>query len=235
MSESISIKGTREGLTITLGGGELAAIMEDLKRHLRTQGAFFRGGRVALQLADRAMPQGELEGLTTLLAEHDMILRTVMCSDPGTQAVATQLGLRVIAQHEVAAEPAEPAPSQADRSLDGSKGVLLRHMVRSGQIVRHTGHVIVLGDVNVGGEVIAGGDIVIWGRLYGTAHAGSMGNLAAVICALDMAPLQLRIGGYIARPGEEERRGRAVVPEKASVRDQAIVVEPWDKPSRGVF
>ena len=48
MRGAVSIKGTREGLTITLGQGEFGELFSELGEHLKTQGAFFRGGRVAL-------------------------------------------------------------------------------------------------------------------------------------------------------------------------------------------
>lgn len=52
MRGAVSIKGTREGLTITLGQGEYAELFAELEEHLKTQGAFFRGAKVALQVAD---------------------------------------------------------------------------------------------------------------------------------------------------------------------------------------
>ncbi len=235
MAERVTIKGTKDGLMVIIGAGELSAILEQLDQHVSQRPVFFRGGRVALQLGQRDMPQQELEHLNDLLAGYDMILRTVVCSSQTTQEAATSMGLRVIEPRprvEIEPEPTTPPILQAARGL--GKGVLLRHLVRSGQVVRHTGHVAILGDVNAGGEVAAGGDIIIWGRLYGTAHAGSMGNQDAVICALEMAPLQLRIGNLVARPEENERYG-ALVPEMASIRDDAIVVESWNKPSRGVY
>ncbi len=119
------------------------------------------------------------------------------------------------------------------RSLDGSKGILIRHRVRSGQVVRHTGHVVIIGDVNVGAEIVAGGDIIIWGRLLGTAQAGAVGNEAAIVCALDLSPLQLRIGNVVARP-EENADTESGSPEVAYVRDDMIVIKPWDRASWGV-
>jgi septum site-determining protein MinC len=35
--------------------------------------------------------------------------------------------------------------------------------------------------------------VIVWGRVRGLIHAGSKGNRAAVICALDLSPTQLRI------------------------------------------
>jgi septum site-determining protein MinC len=56
-------------------------------------------------------------------------------------------------------------------------------------------------------------------------HAGALGDEEAVICALDLAPTQLRIAGHIARSPEDRRR--KPVPEVAAVREGQIVAVPW--------
>ncbi len=234
MKNTISIKGTREGLTITLGSGDLGAVLEDLAEHLKTQGAFFRGGRVALQIGDRQIDREGLSTLSELLAQHEMVLRTVMTTSPNSQKTVRAMGLRLVGEgsSQGAGGPSRMAARVA-RPLDGSKGVLIRHRVRSGQVVRHTGHVVVIGDVNAGAEVVAGGDIVVWGRLFGTVHAGAMGNNSAIICALDFSPTLLRVGDLVARPGEDDGPQESY-PEVAYIRDDMIVVEPWDRALQGV-
>ncbi len=237
MSDTISIKGTREGLTVTIGTGDLAVLMDDLAQHLKSQGAFFRGGRVALQVGERGLNQDDLTRITELLTGHEMTLRTVVTSSRITEEAASALGLRLLEPETPAtpiggAQTPSATPAEPAHPLEGSKGILVRHLVRSGQVVRHTGHVVILGDVNVGGQIIAGGDIIIWGRFYGTAHAGAMGSDKAVVCALELSPLQLRIGNLVARPDENDRAKNSY-PEIAYVRDNVIVVEPWDRVSRG--
>ncbi|MHB1293443.1 MAG: septum site-determining protein MinC [Anaerolineae bacterium] len=263
MSNSISIKGTRDGLTITLGEGDFGQLLEELSQHLATQGAFFRGGRVALQVGDRAMSADDLARLDAVLREQDMSLRSVLARSATTMDAAHGLGLSAGASaapaervaQEAATIPAQPAGEQSPSKLsakprpaapiqpaqpvqpaarppEDSKGVLLRRVVRSGQVVRHPGHVVVLGDINAGGEVIAGGDVVVWGRLRGIVHAGAGGDASAVVCALDLAPMQLRIGATVARPGDDDRAKRSY-PEVASLRGEAIVVEPWDQRHKG--
>jgi septum site-determining protein MinC len=256
MKNAVSIKGTREGLTITLGQGEFDDLLAELSEHLKTQGAFFRGGRVALQIGDYGIDEHGLTQLNEMLSHYEMVLRTVVSSNPVSQMAVRALGLRLLeptpvetpappAADAVAPRAGEPAPA-GDRgrpaepsssartiaarpasALEGTKGVLIRHLVRSGQVIRHTGHVVIIGDVNVGAEIVAGGDIVIWGRLFGTVHAGAMGDDSAVVCALDFSPLQLRIGNHVARPGEDARPAKRSA-EVASVRDNLIVVQPWD-------
>lgn len=240
MTNSISIKGTREGLTITLGDGDLSEILTDLGQHLETQGAFFRGGHVALEAGERVIEKDDMVRVHSLLEKHKMILRTVLSTSPVTQDAADALGLRLVKQApsskpQIENQPVarRPRGSSGSRSPGGSQGMLVRHIVRSGQVLRHSGHVTVIGDVNIGAQIVAGGDIVVWGRLLGTAHAGSLGDTGAVVCALDLSPLQLRIGGLVARAGEDERK-KGASPELACVRDNAIVVEPWHPARKGV-
>lgn len=239
MNKAISIRGTREGLTIALGTGETEGILSALAQHLGAQGAFFRGGMVALETQSYALGAEALAALQQLLAQHEMTLRTVVSANPATRAAAQALGLRVVApaaEAEPAPAPLEPArlgaPVSAGSTAEGTRGVLVRRRIRSGQTVRHTGHVVIIGDVSVGAELSAGGDIVVWGRLMGTAHAGALGDDTAVVCALELTPQQLRIGQWVARPAEGDQE-RPKHPEIAYVRDSMIVVESWDRSRRG--
>ena len=103
--------------------------------------------------------------------------------------------------------------------------MVVKRTLRSGQVVKHPGHVIVVGDVNPGAEVLAGGDVFIWGRLRGVVHAGAAGDRGAIVCALDLAPSQLRIADLVVRAPEE--RPYPVRPEIARVEEEGIVVEMW--------
>jgi len=229
MSSSISIKGTRDGLTITLGSGELGKLMTSLAEHLKTQGRFFRGGRVALDLAGREASKEELAQIRDLLDGHGMMLRTVMTSDEHTEAAAKELGLHAVTESGVRVPEvqASPRPPSAPLAVaDEERAILLRKQVRSGQVVRHSGHVVIIGDVNPGAEVWASGNVVVWGKLRGTVRAGATGDDGALVCALDLRPTQLRIGEYIARSDEDDRRARPYA-EVAHVRDGVIIIEPW--------
>jgi len=87
--------------------------------------------------------------------------------------------------------------------------------------------VVIIGDVNAGAEVIAEGDVLVWGALRGTVHAGYPGNEEAVVCALVLAPVQLRIGKLASRPPEDGAVSPQM-PEVASVKNGQIVVESWN-------
>jgi septum site-determining protein MinC len=131
--------------------------------------------------------------------------------------------------------PAPVAPPHAEEStavtVEGTDGLLARRRVRSGQVLRHPGHIVVIGDVNPGAQLIAGGDIIVWGKLQGTAHAGALGDTRAIICALDMSPSLVKIAdaALALRPGEQKKRNKAGKAEQAQLIDQQITFTPWDK------
>ena len=219
---NVTIKGTREGLLITLGGGEWEALLEELAERLERTATFFQGGWVTLQVGDLELPRERIQAIVELLAQHGIALESVFSTAAGTRQAAQALGFRTASKLRVD-RPSRREPRVERESVGG---LLVRRTLRSGQVIHHAGHVVVIGDVNPGAEVVAGGDVVVWGRLRGLVHAGAMGDDEALVCALSLAPTQLRIGNYIARPPDEEGWGNRP-PEMARVQGGRIVVEPW--------
>ena len=88
-----------------------------------------------------------------------------------------------------------PRPSYLQSQRDTA--LLVKSTCRSGEIIRHQGDVVVLGDVNPGAEVVASGDIAVFGCLRGFAHAGSEGDTKATIVALSLGSPRLQIGPHV--------------------------------------
>lgn len=126
------------------------------------------------------------------------------------------------------------APPHADEQVtatEATDGLLAKRRVRSGQVLRHPGHIVVIGDVNPGAQLIAGGDIIVWGKLQGSAHAGALGDTRAIICALEMSPSLIKIAdaALALRSGEQKKRTKAGQAEQAQLIDQQITFTAWDK------
>ena len=122
------------------------------------------------------------------------------------------------------AGPGETGPRGRGRGREAGERTLVRRgPLRSGQVIRYRGNVVILGDVNPGAQVVATGDVIVLGALRGLAHAGADGSRSAVVAALRLCPTQLRIADLIRRAPEGDR-GR-LQPELARVRDGEIVVE----------
>ena len=221
LETNIKIKGTRRGLSITLGDGDWPALLEHLESRLSQAAAFFQGSLVHVGLGRRDLTLSEATELVQLLVRFDIQPVSFQTASPVTAESAQSLGLQVTVP-----EVAEGSLGARVAALDLSEGVLLRRTLRSGQSVRHPGHVVIVGDVNPGAEIIAGGDVVVWGRLRGMVHAGALGDNGAIVCAMELAPTQLRIGSHIA-VAPEDGTEHAIRGEVARVLDGSIVAEPW--------
>jgi len=220
MSLSVSIKGTGQGLVLSVPPGEWSEIRRAVVQAIDERAEFFRSARLALQVDAHELGAAELGGLRDELARRDVGLWAVLSSSPITKSAAADLGLAL--ELEKADAPAEEQP--LDTLIDGEEAVLVIRTLHSGNVLRHPGHVIVMGDVNPGAEIAAGGNVIVWGRLRGVVHAGAGGDEAAVVCALDLAPTQLRIAGQIAVSPE---RRKYPGPEIARIRDGQLIAETW--------
>ncbi len=217
--DQVIIKGTREGVALAFGEGCWSDLMAGLDARLKATAGFFKGARVLMDVGGRPVTASELQQASGELARHSMALVSVISTNAETQAAARELGLGLVVP--------QPARTEGEhRFLPSVDGILLRRTLRSGQVASHGGHVAVIGDVNAGAEIVAGGDVIVWGRVRGIIHAGAAGDENAVVCALYLAPMQLRIGSHIAR-APEGRGMQPRAPEMAFVRDGTIVVEPW--------
>jgi len=216
----ITIKGIRQGLLVTLRRGGWEQLLAELQRRLEASPAFFKGGRVSLDVGSLPLTEDNLRQARDMLAQHDVTLHAVVGKNAQTEAASQALGLVIDLGLERRPPPTTPAPQ-----ANPDEALLKQGTLRSGQSVRYPGHVIIIGDVNPGAEIVAGGHIVVWGKLRGTVHAGAMGDDEAMICALDLSPTQLRIASYITRSPEERRR--KPTPEVAAVCNGQIVATPW--------
>jgi len=226
----VNIKGTSDGLIVFIGAGDWHTLLTALEAKLDKTPSFFRGGRVALHVGPRHMTEAQIEQVGELLKRYQVSLWAVVSDSSETQRVATQLGLETSLAAPLVARLAGRPPEDNNEPGNEEHALLVKRILRSGQSIRQDGNVVLIGDVNPGAEIIATGDVLVWGRLRGTVHAGADGNDQAIVCALALSPMLLRIGHYMARsPGGEARQPEAqpIVPEMAFVHDGQIVAEPW--------
>ncbi|MCS7061606.1 MAG: septum site-determining protein MinC [Anaerolineae bacterium] len=252
----VTIKGLRGGLQINFGDGLWLSQLRELETKLQSNARFFRGGQVALNLHRLSLSPDDLRKVQALLDRHGVSLRVVLAEDIHTAANAIALGLPtslsesngVISTQdkslsEIASEdqrrkrvadyPTDAASDFGGRTdgviaqMDASDGLLVRRRLRSGQVLQHSGHLVVLGDVNPGAQLIAGGDIIVWGKLSGSAHAGALGDTTATICALEFAPSLVRIADAARACRPSERTKKNTKPEMALIKDREIVIVAW--------
>lgn len=222
MQPKMQIKGVRDGLLVTLGEGNWEEVFQHFLLQIDPQLEFLRGARLMLDVGNHVLKAVEMSRLRDELSERGLQLWGVLSNSPTTESTAQTLGLATrISKPASQRREDMPAEMPASREL----AMMVHRTLRSGASVKYAGHVVVIGDVNPGAEIIAGGNVVVWGRLSGVVHAGAEGDDSAVVCALNLAPTQLRIAGSIAIP--PKRRGKPN-PEMARLVNGQVVAEAWD-------
>ena len=118
------------------------------------------------------------------------------------------------------------------------QGVFHKGILRCGQELESKGSICIIGDVQVGATVTAMGNIVIIGALRGNANAGLSGDDDAFVLALDMDPLQIRIGSAIGRSADKDilsskknkkNQKKNTSPQIAFVKEGNIFIENMTK------
>lgn len=168
----VSIKGTKDGLVLRLDDQcAYADLVEEIKRKVSDEGIEGQA-EVLLQLGNRYCSEDQ---------KRDLIA-----------CVHTSPHLRVSRVQSDVISVEESNQRVLERQSETFVGI-----VRSGQVIRAEGDLVVVGDVNPNGKLIAGGNIFVLGRLKGIAHAGAKGNKEAVIAASWLEATHLMIAEAI--------------------------------------
>lgn len=202
-------------------------VEEGLRRYLEESHDWFRGEVVNVDIGRRVLGREELARLRRVFEEEFQLRVARFWCGSGNlvRSIAEDAAAPVVLSPERRAtqlvdvvDPVQEAP------------LYVKNTCRSGTAVCHNGDVIVLGDLNPGAQISATGDIIVIGALRGIAHAGANGNgrVGAVIVALSLRPLQLRIGRHFSvAPANDGDRTAPPHPEIAYVSGGSIVVTPY--------
>ncbi|TYQ26803.1 septum site-determining protein MinC [Pseudanabaena sp. UWO311] len=169
--------------------------------------------QVHLQAGDRLLDTRQLQELSESLQNYQLLLHCIVTNRRQTAVNAASMGFCVeqgtVFRELLGFNPIPNAPTDDP--------LYIKMTVRSGTEIRHSGSIIIFGDVNAGAELISEGDIIVCGKLKGMAHAGVKGNAQAVVMALHLDATQIRIASFIARV---ESPSTSFCPEVAFVSTQ---------------
>lgn len=226
MKNSVLIKSNRYGIMVVLDKekdfDELLLLVEE---KFKESGSFFKGSKMAVSFEGRALSVEEERKLVDIISENSEI--DIAC---------------VIDSNKDKEEMFKQAIEERMTNISASEeegGQFYRGTLRSGQSLEAGNSIIILGDVNPGATVVATGNVIILGSLKGTVYAGGSGDEKSFVVALDMDPMQIRIGDVIARCSDETARNvkryrkknhsSVMQPQIAFVEDGNIYIESITK------
>ncbi len=224
-TQEIEVKGIKNSILVEVKDGDWKTQENALLQHIDQNQVFFEGARLVVDVGSRVLKSPDLASLRNVLSDREIKLWAVLSTSLVTERASQDLGLAIKVDQSSPAPEKDPINSL----LEGDEAVFLKRTLRSGHKVKHPGHIVVLGDVNPGAELVAGGNIIVWGKLRGVVHAGAMGDTEAVVCSLDLSPIQLRIADKISVSPPKKGKPR---PEIAQLEDGQVTARDWSKFTR---
>lgn len=220
MSQPVIIKSNKYGINLIL---DPVIPFEELLEHILDKflgsEKFFQNAHVAISFAGRELSDEEEYRIIDTISQNTSI--HIIC---------------VIDNDEIREQYTKQKVEQYLAAESENTGKFYKGTLRSGQVLECETSIIIIGDVNPGAKIISVGNIVILGALKGIAYAGASGNEGCFVVALDMNPVQIKIGSIIGRSEDKgilasirERRKVAAEPQIATVSDGHILIEPITK------
>lgn len=212
MRNAVVIKSSKAGMTVILDPelpfGEL---LEAIGKKFSESARFWGSVQMTLTLEGRELTAAQEFAIVDTITKNSQI--EVLCLlDTDAERI----------------ERCEKALNDKLMELNSQTGQFYRGTLKRGDCLESEASIVIIGNVDHGARVTAKGNVIVLGELKGTVTAGVSGNPQAVVMALDMAPLQIRIGDMSSRFNERNKRlGRG--PMIALVEDGAIVIRSLKK------
>lgn len=203
VKDGIIIKGNKDGLNAIIDMNkfrDFEEMLEEFFNKLSVGKRFYRGATLKIITQLKELSERDLIKLKDILFEEFLIKDCIF-------------------------EDKEETKLKIFSGIYEGRTKFYRKTIRSGQVIKYGGNVIIIGDVNPGSEVYAAGNIIVLGNLKGNVHAGNTGNTKAIIAAFSLQPKILQIANVMTRAPEDDEK--TFYPEVARIKDDTIIVEPY--------
>lgn len=242
MDNRVIIKSNQYGISIILDKViPFKELLDEVIMKFKESEKFFKNAKMAVSLEGRELSnQEEIEIINAITENSSIEIVFVVDHDEEKEKLFYEKLNQQIPQQSVQQEQQEQQECQVQLEkvqdlLSVKNGQFHKGTLRSGQEIETDGTVVVMGDVNQGANVVATENIIILGALKGNAYAGHPNNESAFIVALDMDPVQMKIGTVIGRQADKtSKKAKAlkkqkIEPKIAYVEEKNIYVDYLSK------
>lgn len=210
----VVIKGNKNGIVVILDD---KIPFEELKQVLiekfENASNFFKEAKMAVSFEGRELSLEEEKEIIRIIETHSKL--QIVC---------------VVDNNKMHEEVFQKSIDEKLNEISSHTGQFYKGTLRSGQVFECDTSVIILGDVNPGAKVVSKGNVIVLGTLKGNIFAGATGNESCFVVALDMCPMQIRIGDVIARCSDSASKEKGIqIPKIAYIENGNICIETLDK------
>ncbi len=213
MKNSVVIKGNKYGIVVILDSVlPFEQLIKDVESKFKESSKFFGKASMVITFEGRNLNDSEEHTILDIITENtDISVACVADNDSKREAYFKKTLDEKLAD------------------MNTHTGQFYKGTLRSGQVLESVSSLIILGDVNPGAKIISAGNVIVLGTLKGTVYAGASGDSNSFVLALDMKPVQIRIGDIIARCPDEKKKKDFGETRIAFVEDNNIYIEPLSK------
>ena len=216
--ELITFKGVKEGIFINIDNGSFLDVKKELDTKLENATRFYRGTKL-LGIKSKDLDSEDITELKLILKyKYDFIV--------SNEELPKHIFDQPLIEGTLDTEDDNLVNDSVFEGIDCGMTKFVNGTLRSGQVVKYDGNIVIVGDVNPGALIQAKGNIIVLGVLRGVAHAGTDGNLKSIVASYYLQPTQLRIGDKITRPPDEDLESYRL-PEVARIKDGEVIIEPY--------
>ncbi|MBR4669785.1 MAG: septum site-determining protein MinC [Butyrivibrio sp.] len=204
MSQLVTIKGTKSGIILVLEpSAPFPELSDEVASRFKEASSFLGNKNMGLIIRGRKLSDDEESKIVKIIEDNcDLKIFCVIDEESGVEKMFEHVVQTPIQTYHND-DPSDVGSMQD--SDDSNNALILKGNLRSGQDVSCKQSVVILGDVKPGANVISYGSIFILGELRGNAFAGAGGDRSAIVMALNLNPLQVRIADAIAISPDAEK------------------------------
>ena len=204
MKNSVVIKGNKYGIIVVLDKElPFEELKEEIAAKFRDSAKFLGEASMGITFHGRDLSDEEMIEVLDIISENsDLKIVCVVDTDKEREEHFRQMLEKQTESEQEPEESPETEDETETEDSDTNGGQFYRGTLRSGQVIESEASIIILGDVNPGAKVVSSGNVIILGALKGTVFAGVTGEMSSFVIALEMNPMQIRIGDFIARAAD---------------------------------
>ena len=211
LEQAVTIKGTKSGIILVLDPSiSFDSLSDSIAEKFKENASFLGKNNCGLVIRGRSLSDEETREVVDLIqGNSDLTIGCVLDEESVYEnGFKKAIGKKEGKPEKDVVEDILPALPEDDTAL------IYKGNLRSGQDISSEKSIIVLGDVKPGATVTSYGNIFILGELRGNAFAGAQGDKNAVIMALELNPIQVRIADAIAISPDADKGARIKVKKK---------------------
>lgn len=202
MNQLVTIKGTKSGIILVLEPtASFPELSDEVASRFAEASAFLGSKNMGLIIRGRKLSDDEEKKIVKIIEDNcDLKIFCIIDEESDVEKKFEHVPTSQTQQSVV-----NSADNEITQDVDDGNALIYKGNLRSGQDISCKQSVVILGDVKPGANVISYGSIFILGELRGNAFAGAGGDRNAIVMALNLNPLQVRIADAIAISPDSEK------------------------------